>query len=505
MPSGGRSSSTMIVMMMAMTPSLNASTRPLVTVSRCWEYWGVLGSESTTSGELESIGVRVAITLPGIFKTAFAEEMRAVPSEPNISAVATPGCVRQRTAVSPSVQVALISLLFLAVLGGILAVGSPCVLPVLPFILARSGRSILRDTMPFLLGMMIMFAAAGSVAGAGVLALLAGTASRRIAPIILCASAIAVMWPGIGAKLFAPFVALGSKVMPRVQRKSTVGVAMIMGAATGLVWAPCAGPILALVLAGAAVGDLAQSSLVFVLLAFAAGSSAVFALILNFGDIVRKRFQSTWLRVHRAVELTVGVAALVAAILIFTGTDAQLFARIPTAPTAGIERALVHGLVPDGIRSRATSSLPDLGALPSLDGGIGWLNSAPITRESLKGKVTMIDIWTFACYNCLNALPHVKETAARYKDRGLVTIGVHTPELPRERVPSNVERAVKDLGIVFPVVLDNNYTIWKAFNNEYWPSVYVIDRKGRIRFHHDGEGAYAELDAAVATLLADKP
>ena len=401
------------------------------------------------------------------------------------------------------------SLLLLAALGGVLAVGSPCVLPVLPFVLARTGRSAWRDTLPFLLGLMVMFAAVGSIAGAGALAIASGTASRWIAPVLLGASAIALLWPSFGAWAARPLVALGSKLTPSVastaNKEASVAVAAVMGAATGLVWAPCAGPILALVLVGAAVGDLPRSSLVFVLLSFAAGSGVVFAMILTLGDIMRKRFQSTWLRVHRGVEFTVGAAALAAALLIITGTDAKLFARVPTSPTAGIERALVKELAPGGIHAAASSVLPDLGRLPSLEGGTGWLNSAPITRESLQGKVTMVEIWTFACYNCLNALPHVKETAARYKDRGLVTIGVHTPELPRERVRENVERAVKDLGVVFPVVLDNNYVIWKAFNNEYWPSVYVIDKNGRIRFHHDGEGSYKELDAAVATLLAEKP
>ena len=399
----------------------------------------------------------------------------------------------------------MISLLVLATLGGILAVGSPCVLPVLPFVLARAGRSATRDTLPFLLGLIMMFAIAGSIAGAGFLAIASGTAGRWIAPIILGISAVALLSPKLGSWLARPLVGLGAKLNPAPLQQTSIGSALLIGAATGLVWAPCAGPILALVLASAAVGDLARSELVFVLMAFAAGSGAVFALILTLGDIVRKRFQSTWLRVHRAVEFTVGAAALAAALLIFTGSDAKLFARIPTSPTAGVERSLVHELIPAGIHKTASSVLPDLGPLPALDGGIGWLNSEPITRESLRGKVTMVEIWTFACYNCLNALPHVKETAARYKDRGLVTIGVHTPELPKERVRANVERAVKDLGVVFPVVLDNNYTIWKAFNNEYWPSVYVIDKKGRIRFHHDGEGAYAELDAAVATLLAEKP
>jgi len=164
----------------------------------------------------------------------------------------------------------------------------------------------------------------------------------------------------------------------------------------------------------------------------------------------------------------------------------------PNAPLAVIQHA-------------PSDALPDLGEMPSLEGGIGWINSAPITRESLRGKIAIIEIWTFACINCLHALPHVKETAERYREKGLVTIGVHTPELPRERPRANVEAAIKKLGVTFPVVLDNNFTIWKAFKNEYWPSIYLVDRKGRIRFHHDGEGQYAEIDAAVALLLAEKP
>ncbi len=147
--------------------------------------------------------------------------------------------------------------------------------------------------------------------------------------------------------------------------------------------------------------------------------------------------------------------------------------------------------------------LPDLGPLPDLTGGTQWINSAPITRASLDGRVALIEIWTFGCYNCLNALPHIKETAARYKAAGLVTIGVHAPEFDRERVPANVQRRVKELGVDFPVVMDNDFAIWRSFNNRFWPSVYIVDKKGRIRFHHDGEGRYDDIDAAVRTLLAE--
>lgn len=148
--------------------------------------------------------------------------------------------------------------------------------------------------------------------------------------------------------------------------------------------------------------------------------------------------------------------------------------------------------------------LPILGDLPALTGGTQWINSPPISRADLIGHVTMIEIWTYGCYNCLNALPHIKETAAKYKSAGLVTIGVHTPEFDREKVPANVARRVKELGVEFPVVMDNDFAIWRSFNNRFWPSVYIVDKKGKIRFHHDGEGRYSDIDAAVKTLLAEQ-
>jgi thiol-disulfide isomerase/thioredoxin len=121
----------------------------------------------------------------------------------------------------------------------------------------------------------------------------------------------------------------------------------------------------------------------------------------------------------------------------------------------------------------------------------------------LRGKVVVVNVWTFECYNCLNALPHVKALAAKYRDQDVVVVGVHTPELARERLPENVARAVARLGVTHPVALDANYTIWRAFQNEYWPSVYIADRRGRIRFHHFGEGQYDDEDRVVAQLLSE--
>lgn len=151
----------------------------------------------------------------------------------------------------------------------------------------------------------------------------------------------------------------------------------------------------------------------------------------------------------------------------------------------------------------AASTLPDLGAMPELAGGTQWINSPAITRADLKGKVTLVEIWTFGCFNCLNALPHIKATAAKYTAAGLVTIGVHTPEFDREKIATNVSRRVQELGVTFPVVMDNDFAIWHRFNNRFWPSVYIVDKQGRIRFHHDGEGRYADIDDAVRMLLAE--
>jgi peptide-methionine (R)-S-oxide reductase len=148
-------------------------------------------------------------------------------------------------------------------------------------------------------------------------------------------------------------------------------------------------------------------------------------------------------------------------------------------------------------------TLPDQGAFPGLSGATGWINSVPLSADALKGRVVVIDFWTFECGNCLNALPYVKTLEAKYRDAGVVVVGVHSPELAEERPAANVQAAVKRLGVVYPVALDANYGIWKAFHNEYWPAVYIVDANGRIRYHHDGEGDYDGQDRAVAELLAE--
>jgi thiol-disulfide isomerase/thioredoxin len=151
----------------------------------------------------------------------------------------------------------------------------------------------------------------------------------------------------------------------------------------------------------------------------------------------------------------------------------------------------------------AVPSLPSEGEMPPLTGAVAWLNSPPLTREGLKGKVVLVDFWTYSCINCLRAIPYVRAWAEKYRDQGLVVIGVHSPEFAFEKNIDTVRHAVADLAITYPVAIDNDYAIWRAFDNQYWPAHYFIDAEGRIRHHHFGEGDYEESERVIQQLLAE--
>jgi thiol-disulfide isomerase/thioredoxin len=153
--------------------------------------------------------------------------------------------------------------------------------------------------------------------------------------------------------------------------------------------------------------------------------------------------------------------------------------------------------------SESQPALADEGRLPDLGGAVGWLNSVPLDRKSLRGKVVLVDIWTYSCINSLRQLPYMKSWAAKYKDAGLIVIGVHAPEFGFEKEHANVENAVRELKLTYPVAIDSNHAIWQAFNNKYWPADYFIDGKGRIRYHHFGEGEYVESERVIQELLKE--
>lgn len=396
-------------------------------------------------------------------------------------------------------------LYLLSYLGGVLTILSPCILPVLPFVFARSDRPFVQSGLPLLIGMAATFALIATLATVGgSWAVHANQWGRIAAMILLALFGLTLLLPSLADRLTRPLVALGSRLSNDAQAQGGAGSSLLLGVATGLLWAPCAGPILGLILTGAAIrGASASTSLLLLAYALGAATSLTAALLIG-GKLftAMKRSLGAGERIRQAL----GVLVLLGVGAIALGLDTGLLTRLSLAQTNGLEQSLLEkaGLVRKTESTAvAGSSLPVEGQLPPLSGATLWLNSPPLTREGLRGKVVLVDFWTYSCINCLRALPYVQAWAQKYKDHGLVVIGVHAPEFAFEKVPDNVKRAVKDLGVTYPVALDNNYAIWQGFNNQYWPAHYFIDAQGRIRHHHFGEGEYDQSEKVIQQLLAE--
>jgi thiol-disulfide isomerase/thioredoxin len=192
------------------------------------------------------------------------------------------------------------------------------------------------------------------------------------------------------------------------------------------------------------------------------------------------------------------VALVVGFVVFALCSDENLLARFHIMKIARAGESSIGML-----QGKVYSALGDEGAMPDLDGATGWLNSAPLSRKSLRGKIVLVNFWTFTCINSIRPLPYLRDWEEKYKAAGFETIGVHTPEFSFEHQPTNVENAVRNLNIGFPVAVDSKYGIWRAFNNQYWPAQYLVDAKGKIRYHHFGEGDYGDIERAIQELLKE--
>jgi thiol-disulfide isomerase/thioredoxin len=258
-------------------------------------------------------------------------------------------------------------------------------------------------------------------------------------------------------------------------------------------------------LTGAAIkGASVQTTLL--LLTYAGGAAVSLALALLVGGRVFALMKRS-LGAGEWVRRALGVLVLCGVVAIALGVDTGLLTRVSLASTSGIEQKLIDAVRPPPAAAatvqKAGDALPVEGQLPSLAGATQWFNSEPLTPESLRGKVVLVDFWTYSCINCIRSLPYVNAWAQKYRDYGLVVIGVHSPEFAFEKDPTNVATAIKQFGITYPVAVDSNYAIWQAFNNEYWPAHYFIDAHGQIRAHHFGEGDYAGSEDTIRRLLTD--
>jgi cytochrome c biogenesis protein CcdA/thiol-disulfide isomerase/thioredoxin len=401
-------------------------------------------------------------------------------------------------------------LILLAYFGGILTILSPCILPVLPFVFARADRPFVRSTLPMLGGMAATFAIVATLAAVGGgWAVRANAIGRWAALVLLALFGIALVFPAISDRLTRPLVALGSRLTEKEGQRDSIWSSVVLGVATGLLWAPCAGPILGIIFTAAALQG-ASFNTTLLLLAYALGAATSLALALLVGGKLFARMKKS-LGASERIRQVLGVLVLAGVAAIALGLDTRVLARLSSAQTADIESGLARRLgasqAMDESAARTNAAgelvLPVLGELPPLDGLGPWFNSPPLTNAQLKGKVVLIDFWTYSCINCLRTLPYLKAWDAKYRKDGLVIIGVHAPEFAFERDPANVAKAVRDLGVRYPVALDNQYRLWNALHNQYWPAHYFVDAQGRIRYFHHGEGEYAMSERVIRQLLAD--
>jgi len=402
-------------------------------------------------------------------------------------------------------------IVLLAYLGGVLTIVSPCILPVLPFVFARAGGSFLRSTLPLLAGMAATFAIVATLAAVGGgWAVQANAVGRWAALLLLAAFGIALVFPSISDRMTRPLVALGSRLSERQPgQQESIWSSAVLGIATGLLWAPCAGPILGIIFTAAALKG-ASAGTTLLLLAYALGAATSLALALLVGGKVFARMKKS-LGASERIRQVLGVLVLAGVAAIALGLDTRVLSKVSSAQTASLESGLARALGASQAMDETTARtgkmgeliLPDEGALPPLDGIGPWFNTKQLTRDQLKGKVVVIDFWTYSCINCLRSIPYVKAWAEKYRDDGLVVIGVHAPEFAFEREPANVAKAIKDLGITYPVALDNDYVLWRALDNHYWPAHYFVDAQGRVRYHHFGEGEYAMSERVIRQLLAE--
>ena len=402
--------------------------------------------------------------------------------------------------------------LLVSFIGGALTILSPCILPVVPFLLARARRSFARDTLPMLAGMALAFALAASLASVGgEWAIRASEYGRLAALLLLALFGAGLLLPGLAGLAAQPFVAAGNRLLRAAGARSGLAGALLVGVATGLLWTPCAGPILGLVLTGAALNG-ASAGTALLLLAYAAGAATSLAVALLAGRRALAALKGSlgageWVRRGTGAVVLAGVA------VIALGLDTGALAWASSAGTYAAEQAVLDRLHPAGTGERLAaasdatapyrSSLPVQGSAAPLDGAVQWLNSPPLTMEALRGKVVLVDFWTYSCINCIRTTPYLRAWAEKYRDQGLVVVGVHTPEFAFEKRAENVGRAVSGFGITYPVAVDSDFRIWRAWRNNAWPAFYLVDAQGRVRYSHLGEGRYDRTEAAIQDLLRE--
>lgn len=410
-------------------------------------------------------------------------------------------------------------LLLFSFVAGVFTILSPCILPILPAILSAGTLKGTWRPFAIILGLVLSFSFFTLTLTAIVHATgISPNILRYLAIFMIAAFGLVMVFPKLSewfSKVTAPIAGLGQNLQSK-QPKSGFWSGLLFGAALGLVWTPCAGPILAAITVLVATQSITWNT-VLITLAYSIGAGIPMFLI-AYGS--RQVIQSSeWLSSHlEGIRRFFGVVMILTAVAIALHWDMffqQQISRI--FPTVMIEdNALVKQQLDELQQIKALRQkgamlalipgvLSDYGPAPEIVGITNWLNSPPLSLKNLRGKVVMIDFWTYSCINCLRTLPYIKKWHEDYKDKGFVVIGVHTPEFEFEKNPMNVAEAAARLGVNYPIAEDNDYKTWLSYSNRYWPAHYLIDKEGNLRMVHFGEGGYVATENAIRQLLGMGP
>lgn len=405
----------------------------------------------------------------------------------------------------------------LAVIAGALTVMSPCILPILPPLLSASISGGSRHRPLWIVaGLAISFTLFGVIfAFFGTFLGLSNAALRHVALLILFFLGLSLLWPSLWERTGARISAFAQQMpgMNRLPTKKTPISSLLLGASLGLIWAPCAGPVLGIILTLAAVQSSFGPTLIL-MSAYSLGAAVPMLLIGYGGRRLSDRLASVrrWgLLTHKAF----GALTLAMVVALFFNFDTLLLAKLPGSLFVAnqVEKRLVGTKTPSDTNSDfgpdsalaagKKSPYPVLGKMPEFTQVTTWLNSPPLAKEGLRGKVVLIDFWTYSCINCIRTLPTVVRWDGKYRDQGLVIVGVHTPEFQFEKEVDNIKAAIARHGIKYPVAVDNDYGTWKAYGNQFWPAKYLIDAEGKLRLTHFGEGDEEVFERAIQSILME--
>jgi cytochrome c biogenesis protein CcdA/thiol-disulfide isomerase/thioredoxin len=424
------------------------------------------------------------------------------------------------------------ALIIFAFLAGIVTVLSPCILPVLPLVLSSSVSGGKRRPFGVVLGFILSFTLFTLFLTSLVKILgISSNTLRGVSIVIIFLFGLSLLLPGFQAALEKLFSKL-SGLLPKTNAESGFVGGLFVGTSIGIIWTPCVGPILGSVISLAVTGTVTGTAF-FITLAYSLGTAIPMLAIVYGGRGLLNRVP--WLtRNTGKIQKIFGVIMMLTAIGIYFNLDRDfqsfVLDRFPNYGT-GLTQIEENSLVENGLQELKGNSvsfnkedmgkpmsvvLPDLGEAPELIPGGEWFNTQSelaenlpdlsqrgMALESLRGRVVLVDFWTYTCINCIRTLPYLKSWDEKYRDDGLVIIGVHTPEFDFEKDADNVKEAIQDFDLKYPIMQDNDYATWRAYENHYWPAKYLIDKDGNIRYTHFGEGDYDETENNIQKLLEE--